>query len=202
MKPGLTTVLALACVFLSAIVVLEWYYTKHSNKRLFAGFTTNERESAYHAAELPTIEPSLQSEEVFADLIDRPLFIEGRRPVPESEGDTTETESAPEGFDWQLVGVYTQQGKLMALLSRTQKIEGKANYLKLAVGDEVGGWKLAEIEPDKVLLELEGRKRDLMLRKPKPTQLPPQPKAPLTPPPPSTPPKNPFLEHKLDDKNA
>jgi hypothetical protein len=57
----------------------------------------------------------------------------------------------------------------------------KDNYRKITVGDDLDGWKLAEIHKDKVILMQGDDQKELLLRKPKPKQ-PRQAKNSLAPP--------------------
>lgn len=182
MNIGLIKLLATACSVLIAVVCIEWIFGEYVERQLFSGLEI-ESGADYDALALPRIETGRRNEDSFSDMVARPLFIEGRRPTAETAESAGEAaaEAALENFDWQLTGVYTRDRALMGLFSRAQKVAGQANHVKLAVGGEIAGWRLVEIYADKAVLEANGNRRELILRKPKPTQLPQQPKSPALP---------------------
>lgn len=180
MNAGLIKLLTAFCAVFALIIVAEWFYAEYAKQQLIASLEAEE-DSAYDAGTLPRVVFNQQSEDGFADMTGRPLFIEGRRPVPETDESAIEAASNPEEFDWQLMGVYTREGSVMALFSRAKKIAGQSSHAKIAVGGEVGGWRLVEIQADKAILESGGSRRELILRKPKVTEMPKKPGVPPVP---------------------
>ena len=76
---------------------------------------------------------------------DRPLFTPMRRPAPRQ--DAKPAESAKAGM-LMLMGIVYSPGERVALL----RVAGSEQVLRLSKGQEVRGWTVAEIEPDRVLL--------------------------------------------------
>jgi type II secretory pathway component PulC len=70
-------------------------------------------------------------------------------------------------FDWQLSGVYGKGEQKSALFSRSKSKVAKDNFRKITVGDDLDGWKLTEINADKVIFKQGGSDKELLLRKPK-----------------------------------
>jgi hypothetical protein len=175
MNIRLIKLLAAACGILIVIIIAEWQYARYSKKQLLAKLEA-ETEHNYAPGELPHIELAQQAEDSYVELTSRPLFIEGRRPVPGSEDEAGQA-IPMEKFDWQLDGVYIHQNTSVALFSRSPKKANQERHLKKSEGEVIDGWTLLEVKPDKVVLEQDGERHELMLRKPKPTKLPSQPKS-------------------------
>lgn len=115
-----------------------------------------------------------QPEGSYVDLVARPLFIKGRRAVEEPTPEAEQAVAKLENFDWQLTGVYASNKKVSALFSRSKSKLSKDNNRKMTVGDDLDGWKVTEINKDKVTLTQGSNTKELLLRKPKLKVLHPQ----------------------------
>lgn len=159
--------LTIVCLVLILLIVLEWLYAKHLQEQQLQSSVTAPAKQTL--PDMPTIDLNFLPETGYADLVNRPLFIAGRKPVPEVEQTQAQTAVDTTGtFDWQLNGIYTAKKGLMALLTRTVVKTPRDKYRKVIVGDNIEGWKVAEIHTDKVQLTQGGTQKDLLLRKPKP----------------------------------
>lgn len=173
MNTKLIKLLTVVCAVLALIVLGEWLYASYAKRQMLLSIKSGAAQQ-YQADQLPELELARQTEETYADLVARPLFIQGRRPVDEPEvakaGEVTDSDT----FDWQLDGIYSTEKRVSALFSPT-KTKGKKNKsIKITIGDEVEGWKLAEIRKDSVLVEKDSNQKEVMLRKPKLKALPQQ----------------------------
>ena len=81
MNSKLVSVLAVVCTVLVLIIIGEWLYAVQAQKRTLA--STTSKETKISLDEMPGIELSRRTEESYADLVARPLFIKGRKPVDE-----------------------------------------------------------------------------------------------------------------------
>ncbi len=166
MNNKLNFVLSIVCVVLILIIGGEWLFAKQAQKKLLNTVVSTGKKVS--SDEMPTIELTAQTEESYADMVARPLFIKGRRPVEEPPPAEQQAIAAkPIKFDWALNGVYTLKKELSALFSRTTAKVRKDNYRKIKVGDDLDGWKLSEIHKDKVILKQGSDEKELLLRKPK-----------------------------------
>lgn len=120
--------------------------------------------------ELPQIDLEATSEEQYSDLVERPLFIKGRKPVaePESESVPVAAVKKVEALNWELTGIFTTPKGVTAFFSRTGAKIPKDNYKKLKLGEELEGWKLSAISLENVTLSQTGESKTLPLRKVKP----------------------------------
>lgn len=164
--------LASICAGLCVIIVCEWLYAIYAQKQLLSSIQAPDQ-AKHPAIGLPTIELTKQPETSYSELVSRPLFISGRRPVNEtSTSDTKPAVAANQPFNWALNGVYTYKKGLYALFSRTATKVPKDNYRKVTKDSDIDGWRLDEIEKDKVILTQGDQKKELPLRKPKPKDAP------------------------------
>ncbi|WP_020563575.1 hypothetical protein [Methylosarcina fibrata] len=176
MNIKIVKLLGAVCGALVVLLMGEWIAHEFALQRLLASI--NESSSKHRQIEeVPTIDLDKKTEESYADIVSRPLFIRGRKPVnePASESAAGGTSGGgPDGvFDWQLNGVYTVNNSWSALFSREKAASNKDRFRKLTINDDLDGWKLIEIHRDKVVLEQSGgEKNELTLRKAKPKTAP------------------------------
>jgi hypothetical protein len=170
MNSKLMSVLAIVCTVLVLIIIGEWLYAVQAQKRTLA--PTASKETKISLDEMPVIELSRRTEESYTDLVVRPLFIKGRKPVYEPSHEEAQGIAAANIFDWQLNGVYSTKKGLSALFSRSTSRVPKDNYRKLTANADLDGWKLTEIHKDRVLLKQGSQLKELLLRKPKIKELP------------------------------
>jgi hypothetical protein len=169
MNSKLVSVLASVCIVCALIIIGEWFYAVQARKQTLASITS--AETTQSDDEMPDIELTQESEESYGDLVARPLFIKGRKPVNEPSPEEAQTFAVANNFDWQLNGVYSTKKGLSALFSRSKSKVPKDNYRKITAGSDLDGWKLTEIHKDSVILKQGSQQKDLLLRKPKSKEL-------------------------------
>jgi hypothetical protein len=167
MNSKLIKTLALVCFLLVFLIVMEWLYAKHLQEKQLLSLVIAPSKQAL--PNMPTIDLNLQPEESYVDLVNRPLFIAGRKPAPETEQSQAQVAgNAAATFDWKLNGIYTTKKGLMALLTRTVVKTPGNKYRKVILDDNIEDWKVTEIHKDKVQLTQGSIQKILPLRKPKP----------------------------------
>jgi hypothetical protein len=166
MNKKLIILLASISVALLLIIFVEWMYAKYVQRELLDSSVSVAKKMP--PDEMPTLELTKQSEESYDQIVNRPLFIKGRKPVDEPKPETAQVPVVPVVFDWELNGVFTKNKSLTALFSRAKTKVPKDNYRKIAVGADLDGWKLTEIREDRAILSQAGNKKELLLRKSKP----------------------------------
>lgn len=158
-------VLTSFCLLFVFIIIVEWLYAEQSRKQILTTSIPTEKKVAND--EMPNIELTRQSEESYADLVARPLFIKGRKPVDEPSPEEIQNMAVANVFDWQVNGIYTTKKGLSALFSRSKSKIAKDNHRRVLIGGDLDGWRLAEIQSDKVILNQGNEQKELLLRKPK-----------------------------------
>ena len=166
MNSKLIAGLASFCIACILIIIGEWLYASWAEKTILTSLTSTDKKLS--PDEMPHIELNEQPEESYVDLVARPLFIKGRKPIDEPSPEEAKNALVPVIFDWELNGVYTTAKGLSALFSRSKTKVAKDNYRKIGIGAELDGWKIVEIYQDKALLKQGTQEKELLLRKIKP----------------------------------
>lgn len=180
------------CGFLSIILLIEWSLGEFSRSRLQDAL--NKTIAADFSSEsLPSLRLPKQGAGNFIGIVERPLFIEGRKPLPEAaEAHSEKAAEAGQIDDWQLIGVYNKDKRLVALFRKQNEAK---KFLKLHEEQMVSGWQLKQIQADRVLLQQGGQEKALMLRKPREQSKAPTPaKRPV-------PPVNPVQQNEAPTNN-
>ncbi len=156
------------CAAFCVVILLEWLYALYAQKQLLASINALDKQKNA-ASQLPTIELSEREETSYTDLVNRPLFIQGRKPVAETDSKNEQPIGLASGtLNWDLNGIYTQNNRLYALFTRTGTKTPKDNYRKITKDSNLDGWLLTEIHKDKVILTQGSNQKELFLRKSKP----------------------------------
>jgi hypothetical protein len=182
---ALTLVLLGITVFAGISLTAEWFYLKNNNKTLSAARAPSvdappEEKLASDIFKLPELSQ-------FDQLVERPLFMETRRPSPPlPPGPPAKTEP-PAPVTFKLMGVLETPEGRMALIA-----DAKGKYKRFKLNDSVDGWEIASIKPDGLILQNGGTNEDLALLKKKPKGTKPPQETPLqNPETPPTPPQAP-----------
>ena len=160
--------LAVICAALLLFIISEWLYSNSSRKQLLTEIETVDKRPK-PVTQLPTLELTRRPESSYVNLVSRPLFIQGRRPVNEASQTASINKPVTSGsFNWSLNGIYTYKKQKHALLTRTGAKVAKDNYRKVIRGSEVEGWLIDEIQKDMIVVSQGGQQKELPLRKVKP----------------------------------
>jgi hypothetical protein len=170
MNNKLMTVLGAICGVIVLVIAGEWLYANFSRQQLLNMAPPKEKQAL--ADKMPGIDLSEHNEDSYTDLVDRPLFIEGRKPAVEVTPEAAKTVDVDVKFEWVLYGVYTTTKGLSALLARPPSMKSpKHNHRRITVGELLDGWKLAEIKSDRVVFTQDDVEKPLLLHKAKPKQI-------------------------------
>ncbi|WP_031434576.1 hypothetical protein [Methylomarinum vadi] len=161
MNWNLIKLLLSVCAVLLLVLLLEWWLAGVSDRQ--RNDEPRPTQGADLQLELPEIKPPAMAAEMYADMVERPLFIEGRRPVVE-EDEEESVQEVDSVDDLELIGIYTDDNRLMALFSKKGRDK---KFLKKAQGEDIGNWLLQEVHADSVVLDKDGKRQTLLLRKPK-----------------------------------
>jgi hypothetical protein len=191
--------LMLAASGLLALVLLAQWLHYHSREADLKKHMSDKVEVHMPAQAGEQERYALPGLEEYTATIERPLFMESRRPGDTSapEPETNPVEKLP--LNAKLMGVVLAPGqKPLGLF-----IDARGKYKRLHKDDSIGGWKIAEIAADKAIMEQDETRQDLKLFKPRPkrtnAQQPPSiPGAPQQPLPPGIPPPPDIGQPPLD----
>lgn len=97
---------------------------------------------------------AMPEKETFAVIVERPLFSPSRqRPSAQPSG------TAAPSLDLSLFGVVISTDQRIALV----ELGADGAPLPVKQGDEISGWKVARIEPDRILVQQDMMERELLL---------------------------------------
>jgi len=117
------------------LLLAEWSLMEPSE---ISGDNTSQMISNQKSIErdLPKLEMANQTIDNYSDMVESPLFIEGRKPVVDNGG-AGELIAVGEIDDLVLVGIYSLKDELVALFNQ-KKAEKK--FSKIKVGEDISGW--------------------------------------------------------------
>jgi len=158
---ALPLVLLAGSGLLLVILLSEWAYYRNRQAdlktRLSEAVDVHLQASAVgqERYELPGLEN-------YAATVERPLFMEGRRPPDEDAGqpETANVVKAP--LNLKLMGVLTAPGQAVGLF-----VDSKGKYKRLHKNESMDGWKVTELEPGKAVMEQDGSREELNVFKPR-----------------------------------
>ena len=147
---------------LAVVLLLEWAHFRGEEADLERRLATKV-EVNLEAPQREEEETSgLPDLEEYSEMINRPLFVEARRP-PEVGEASTQEKMLQTPLTLKLMGVVFTPKDKTALL-----VDAKGKYKRARKNTVVDGWKLVEIEQDKVTLAQGEEQQELKLLKPKP----------------------------------
>lgn len=198
MNLKLVRIQLLSIGLLGLLLAVEWTYGEYSDRTLrkLLQFDRNSSETVLVLPDIPALKTSVQP---FNELVERPLFIEGRKPIVEESADQAQNNVENGQIDdWLLIGIYEKDKHSKALFAK--KNEAK-KYQKLGGEQIISGWTLKEIKPDRVILQQGPQQKTVLLRKPRADNRAPAPVKPTLPKPPRpvAQPPNPIPENSNND---
>jgi hypothetical protein len=165
-------------LFFVGVLAIEVYLTTQPIDA--AALTVQKKNVTALQEEATDLNLSDPSEDSYSDLVERPMFIKGRKPVEEPipEEMALATAQKTENVNWELIGIYSTPKGTTAFFSRSNGRLPKDNFRKCKLGDTLDGWQLSEINESGVNLTQGTETKKLPLRKMKPKNPTPTPVSP------------------------
>ena len=165
-------------LFFVGVLAIEVYLTTQPIDA--AALTVQKKNVTALQEEATDLNLSDPSEDNYSDLVERPMFIKGRKPVEEPipEEMALATAQKTENVNWELIGIYSTPKGTTAFFSRSNGRLPKDNFRKCKLGDALDGWHLSEINESGVNLTQGTEPKKLPLRKMKPKNPTPTPVSP------------------------
>ncbi|MCX8048580.1 MAG: hypothetical protein N3A55_02825 [Methylohalobius sp.] len=160
-----TSALGVACLVAILGLGLEYWLLARKLSRVLQTPVTATQAVPTPQPSPPTL-PDLPPLEAFSAFVEQPLFVEGRKPLPEETEATSETGAEKKQPDFRLTGIITtpEAGQMILVQNQSNKT------LRFRLGESIDGWRVAELKEDQVLLERGGETYVLKLIKPRPIQ--------------------------------
>ncbi|MEE9395451.1 MAG: hypothetical protein V3V31_00420 [Methylococcales bacterium] len=159
---GLPLLLLALCLFFALFAFGEWLFIDkqhHTKMRVI----NNTGRGEIVLDELPSESFLLPGISEYSEMIEHPLFIEGRMPIEESDM-VEPVIAARADLKMKYMGyISTPEGEFGMFLDETIR-----KYRKLEKGTMVEGWRVDALYPDRATLMQGGSKEELPLHKPKP----------------------------------
>ena len=152
------------CGSLSLILLAEWAISEANRSQLQATLD-KKLQADYQSESLPVLNLAKQASESYNAILEKPLFIEGRKPIPEQAADNPATADNGQLDDWLLIGVYNKGERKLALFRKQNEAK---SFLKITENQTISGWQLLQVQADRVLLQQGAQQKSIMLRKPRP----------------------------------
>lgn len=158
----LTRLLLGLCALLALLNGAEWYYLDHAIDRSRQSINRPVKSDLLFE-KISKQEFVLPPKEKYSESVERPLMIQGRRPVPEVVEEPFKPPPAPVAkIQIKLMGIIMTPDGMTALLQ-----DAKGAYKNLPINGAIDGWELNELHPDRVVLTQADVREELKLRKPK-----------------------------------
>ena len=161
----LVSILVIAIVLLIVIIIAEWSIMRLSRNNLLKDID-NASSNGYEIEELPTIDLFKIPIDDYSDMVNRPLFNKGRRPI-EIEESSDDAPLATGKFIQILIGIYGTEQGMTAIFKNNRARGDESKYSKVLVGEDVAGWKVEEIHSDHLVLSQGGGQQQIKLLKPR-----------------------------------
>jgi len=159
----LTGVLLILTSSLGALLTGEWLHLRKKP----AGKGPSDNTTTITAPEtgLTPDKFALPGVSEYQQMVERPLFMETRRPPPpkSEEPPPPPTPPPPEKatpVNFKVMGILSTPEGRMALIA-----DGKGKYKRMKVKDSLDGWQITDIKPDRLLIQQGEFKEDLSLLK-------------------------------------
>ncbi len=151
------------CLLLAVIILVEWTFlpSEPQSVNQKGQINTGPAKADLESVSAFTLPPLTE----FDAIKERPIFIEGRRPLPPSQTVVQEQRPIPSRGGsrppkMNLSAILIINDEPMALLRNPPK--GVSTRLK--TGDEFQGWQVEKITPDRVTLKQSGKREEFLLR--------------------------------------
>ncbi|NOT84558.1 MAG: hypothetical protein HOP02_07205 [Methylococcaceae bacterium] len=167
------TLLCAACsLILCLLLGGEALYGKHYRGELLKEIFTVKK-AGFEMKPVPAYPFPQGAVEQYADFVARPVVFEGRKPIAkivEPVAAVAEVPKAPVGeFGLTLTGIVkTPKGGIKALFQNPAGKTPSEKNKRLAQGEEFNGWKLIDIQTDKISIQAGSETKEIKLLKAKP----------------------------------
>jgi len=154
----LSIVLLGLCLGFAGILFLEWQVSKVYRAQL-ATEIRQTKPALLEIEKIPDFHEILKPLDAYDEIIDRPLFIDGRKPI-ENKG-IIETVNVNSNLDVKLTGVVVNPDDMIALF-----VDKQHKKYRVRPGDVIQGWEIDELLPDRVIMKQGSNRLELLLREP------------------------------------
>ena len=178
----LAIIFAIISAILVFLVVLQVRYVDDHQKQIFQD-VKNVKSAGFMLQDIPNSPLSESNIEEYAEMAERPLFFKDRRPIVIEDAEAAAAAAAkkkpvpvvekkPEvkELTLRLIGIINIPNSIYALFQDPQFKPGEEKFKRFKQGEDINGWKLKEIKPDRVIISSGKKTEEVLLAKPRKQQ--------------------------------
>ena len=159
----MSLILAGLCAVFGVVALLEWSRLESQLRDQQSAIATPV-ESELSFEKISEVDFELPVIDSYTDVVERPLFVEGRRPLEKPDDALEQTDKYQgEKLQAKLMGIYSGSDGMTALI-----LDAEGKYVRVKKQDSIDGWQVEALFPDRVTLKQGVETQDLKLHKPKP----------------------------------
>lgn len=164
----LTLLFVICSVILILLMGVQFYLGKNFRDEMLEDLK-NIDSADFSMQAIPSYHFNRQNIETYVDLVERPLFFKGRRPVEISEIDPSEqVNKVAEKIDFSLIGIIDTPGGVYSLFLNSRAKPGEGRFSRFKKGDDINGRMIKQIKPDRVIIASDNGTEEILLAKPRP----------------------------------
>ena len=161
--PSLMHLLVGFCGVLALVNIAEWAYLEYGIEQS-RKIVEQPVDSNVSLGQIGAHEFVLPPKEAYSEIVERPVMIEGRHPVPEEAEQPILAAPVSRGdMKIKLMGIVKTPNGMIALLT-----DSKGAYQRVQIDSAIDGWEVDEMHEDRIVLSQGAEREEVKLRKPKP----------------------------------
>ena len=167
----LLALLFVACSVLILILMI-WQGSHRESYRLqILQEIDNVQSSGFTLQDVPSTQFKDHELSDYHEMLERPLFFAGRRPIVPEDSENAETVAAevkpPEKIGMALIGIIDTPAGVYALFHNPKAKADEPKFQRLKQNQDINGWKIKEIKHDRVIISADTNADEILLAKPR-----------------------------------
>ncbi len=165
----LTFLFVICSVVLLLLIAVQFYLGKNFRTQMLQNLKNVDR-AEFSMQAIPSYHFDEQSIEDYVDMVERPIFFKGRRPVEPTDESSEQVNRVNEKIDFSLIGIINTPRGEYALFLNPRAKPGEGRFSRFKKGEDMNGRMIKEIKPDRVIISSDGNDEEIPLAKPRPKQ--------------------------------
>lgn len=171
----LTLVFVVCSVLIFILMVLVASYNDSHREQLLQEIE-NVQSSGFSLQEVPSTQFKEHAINDFHEMVERPLFFVGRKPIVLEDADadadaaeeTVVVEVKPaEDISMALIGIINTPAGVYALFHDPKAKSDEPKFKRLKQNQDINGWTIKEIKHDRVIISADKNTDEILLAKPR-----------------------------------
>ena len=166
----LTLIFITCSVLIIILTLVQAHYSADYRQQLLQEID-NVQSSGFTLQAVPSTKFKENELGDFQEMLERPLFFDGRRPFVKQEDESAETVveevKPPEEISMTLIGIVNAPAGVYALFNNQKAKAGEPKFQRLKQGQQINGWEIKDIKPDRVIISANKNSDEILLAKPR-----------------------------------